>query len=262
MRRFGTFYLTMALMLIFTLSSLALSQKIIRRMEGGPGSKKGMRMKVEAGDVFLLPELAGMIVKQDGKLVVADVMEVSSRPEKYKSVDLKQDDEIQMVEGKPVKACKDISAVYENTKIGASFRLGVKRGEQMMIVSIEKGDPATLPKIKRMIVNDDGAGPAGGGVNRIVTLPAAGLGLTSKENVITVAEILDTPSPSVAAAHIAKGDKVTGINGKKVASMEEFTDIIGAIPTGTKVELQIVHKGKEVTVDFVRGGGSKKIIKD
>ncbi len=107
-----------------------------------------MMIKAE-GDVFNLPELSAIIIKQEGKVSVVATM-VRMRPADYKKVDVKQNDQIFMVNGKKIKSVKQLQNMYEDLAIGEEFKMAIKRGDDRKLVSFVKADPKKLPKHKMM----------------------------------------------------------------------------------------------------------------
>jgi len=108
-----------------------------------------MMIKAE-GDVFNLPELSAVIAKQDGNIVVLATM-AKMRAADYKEVDVKNNDQIFMVNGKKIKSVKELQEIYEGLSIGEEFKMALKRGENRQLASFVKADPEKLPKHKMRI---------------------------------------------------------------------------------------------------------------
>ncbi len=123
--------------------------------------KQQMRMLSAGSELWMLPEVGAVAVVKDGKLIFEVVSPTESRPKGYETVDIKQGDLIMMANGKKITGAKDIQAMYDSLAIGAELKLGIRRGEDMLITTIKKADPASLPQ-RRMVVKGDGPGAGQG----------------------------------------------------------------------------------------------------
>lgn len=117
-----------------------------------------IRMKAEPGKTFMLSELGAFVITEGEKTTVKFVAPSEVRPKKYQEIDIQSGDEIVMVNGKKVKIAKDIEDSYKNLKVGETFKLGVKRNGNSMLISYEKADEKDFPK--RMMINKE-IGPDG-----------------------------------------------------------------------------------------------------
>ncbi|KAA3614082.1 MAG: PDZ domain-containing protein [Calditrichaeota bacterium] len=106
------------------------------------------QMMIKAtGDVFNLPELSAVIVEQDKKIVVIATM-AHMRPADYKDIDLENNDQIFMANGKKIKSVKQLKNMYNELAVGDKLKMAVKRGDENQLVSFAKADPEDLPKMK------------------------------------------------------------------------------------------------------------------
>lgn len=112
---------------------------------------------VTNGKVCPIFEIGAMIL-DDGVSVRVDRVSDHMLAKGYKPADLKLGDVVLMINGKSVKSLTDIEDLYKSSEIGATIKLGLKRGEEMLMVSFVKADPATLPKMQKKIVRKNADG--------------------------------------------------------------------------------------------------------
>ena len=87
------------------------------------------------GEIFLMNELSAIISEKDGVVIVEHAMPTDQRPENYRDIDFKQGDEVLMANANRVKLVKDLEKIYNELEVGETMKLGVRRGEEMFIVS-------------------------------------------------------------------------------------------------------------------------------
>ena len=105
------------------------------------------QMKIfNADDAQFLPEIKGMVVFEDGKVVVDYAPEADQREKEYKDVDLQSGDEIQFVNGKRIKSLSDFKKNYGEIKVGDEVKLGFIRDNQRFIVSFKKAEETKSPQ--------------------------------------------------------------------------------------------------------------------
>lgn len=133
-----------ALVILFTLilTKLSISQVMIKTTKGS--------------EPFEIPEIAALAIESDKDIEVLAVMPKDHRPETYKNVNIEKGDRILMINGKKVTKTKDCRDIYEKLPVGGELKLGIKRNDQMFIVSINKADAKDLPQVKRRIITSDG----------------------------------------------------------------------------------------------------------
>ena len=101
-----------------------------------------IQKKTTAGEnVLFLQELAVLISEKDGMVKIETVLPISARPEEYKDLDIKEDDEILMVNTKRIKSVDDFNKIHEELEIEETIKMGIRRGEEMFIVEFKKIDP-------------------------------------------------------------------------------------------------------------------------
>lgn len=126
------------------------------------------RVITNAGDIFEIPELGGLVLQEKDQLRVDNVISAEHRGKTYKNVDIKNGDIIMMMNGRKLDKARSASEIYENLKPGDEVKFGIKRGEQMFIASFKKADPKDLPKMKRMIIKH---GEEGKDTKRVIIKP-------------------------------------------------------------------------------------------
>ncbi len=197
-------------------------------------------------EVFMLPELGALIGPSPDGLTIMMVMPGDHRAEAYKKTDLKQGDLIKMVNGKGVKTCKDLQAVYDALKVGDELKLGIKRDKGLMIVSLDKADADDLPAQMVMTTSEIGSSDVA------ATMIDAGILLDEKDGIITVGDVIDAIPVAFEDEKPAKGDVLLEIQGMKVDGSDSIEKLWSEVEPGTKAELTLDRGGREVIVRFLR----------
>lgn len=112
------------------------------------------------------------------------------------------------------------------------------------------GNQAALPEIKLPAKPREQAaflGIVSGGVPEILT---DHLGLKPGEGVIVRSLV---PNGPAAQAGVAVNDVITKVSGKAIGSPAEISDHIAQLKPGEKVSLELIHKGKQLTLDATLG---------
>jgi predicted metalloprotease with PDZ domain len=151
-----------------------------------------------------------------------------------------------VVNGKRVKTVKDIEGQYKAVPVGGEVKLGIQRGQEMMISRFAKADPKDLPKRKMMIIKSDG--PDGD----IRPLPNLGVILEQEKTGVIIKEMSETPAKAFTDAGVKAGDRLVSINGKEVNTLEDFTREFMAVAPGSKMTWVIAHNGRNLSVSVLR----------
>ncbi len=215
-----------------------------------PDSVKMMRLA--PGDAFPIPETGALVVKDGADLRVQFVPPPGNRPEKYRSVDLQEGDLILLVNGKRVRNVEDLKKAHAATPVGEQFKLGIQRGQEMMMVSFEKGDPKDLPKMNMRIMTSGGDGTE--------VLPAVGVVLVEKKKSVIVDKLLPVETSAVKGLDVKEGDAIVAVNGTEVTSLKEFVRIYDDIAVGEEVDWKIRRSGKDIAVSFAKPKPMGKVI--
>ena len=264
------------------LSTLALSGILISMTADQTGAQEVKRrvLTFEEGKSFFIPGLGAIVEEQDGKLLVRIVPSSENRDKKFKDVDLAEGDQILMVEGKKVSTATELKKRFESAEVGSEVKLGIRRGKDMMIRSIERvkqedGGGGKVMTVTRSIVDATADGNTSGektgmtiegdGSSDVLALPDAGLVLMSeKEGMIVAGEISD-PSSTLTGDKPSNGDRVLTINGKGVANANEFSKIYEATSAGDNIMLTLLRGTDTLVCSFVKAdmntaGAAKKVI--
>jgi S1-C subfamily serine protease len=222
--------------------------------------KKGAR----EGEIFFLNEAAAMLKDEDGTIKVDVVLPGEQRPKEYQNIDLKQGDEILMVNAKRVKSVKELEKIYNELGVGGEMKLGVRRGEEMFLVSFNKIDPEKLPKRRFMIRKGEPGDLKPGEEKKIFSQqikienkdgkvkPVLEIGLILKEvdNKVIVDKVIADLAKREANFDAKEGDIIFSINGEKLQTVQQFSGIYDKIQTGQDVKFVVLREKKEMAVSF------------
>jgi S1-C subfamily serine protease len=195
-------------------------------------------------DAVILREIGAVVTPKEGKLSV----EVVLGNNEQQSSEIRKDDIILMANGKKVPSVKELRKQYEQSKPGDAFKLGVKRGEELLLVSFVRKSEEEMNK------------QTGGGqmVMRMeqkegeVLLPALGLKLATEEQAAVVKEVLPSAASNFTSFTPKSGDIIRSLNGTAVKSAEAFDEQYSALDAGTKVTIVIAQNGKDFTATFAK----------
>jgi PDZ domain-containing secreted protein len=237
---------------------------------GATEGKPQMRM-FSSGDIVFLNELGAIIMPRDSAFVVDMVNQPDQRSKEYKSVDLRKDDIIIMINGKKAKALADLQTVYDSLAVGQDVKLGVMRGKDRMIISFVKADASKLPNRQVMAFSTEGNGDSvvtetihgdgvkgkkvmrfGPGEGNIAMVTELGLILNEADAKIKIVGIQNDAPASVKSSGVQTDDAVTMIDKSKVGSMKEFLAVYDKIKSGTEFTLAIDRGGKTVEVKGIK----------
>lgn len=215
-------------------------------------------------EIFFLNEAAAMLKDEDGTIKVDMVLPVEQRPKEYQDINLKSDDEILMVNAKRVKSVKELEKIYDELEVGGEMKLGIRRGEEMYIVSFNKIDPEKLPKRKFMIRKSEPGDVKPGEERKLLSeqikienkdgkvKPVLELGLILKEveNQVKVEKVIAELAAKAANFDAKEGDVIVSLNGEKIQTVQQFSGIYDKIETGQDVKLVILREKQEMEVSF------------
>jgi S1-C subfamily serine protease len=197
------------------------------------------------GDAFLLKELGAAIASDNGALKVLNVMPPDHRPASYKEVDLQQDDIVVMANGKRLVGTKDLQSIYDNLKIGDELKLGIKRKEEMHLVSLKKGDPKDLPKLQMKVMR------GGDDDDNTATFPAVGVVMKMKGKNIVIDELLPGET-AVQKSDVKTGDVLVSMNDKQFKSLKEYSEAFDKVAPGKSVTWVLRRGESEHSITFNR----------
>jgi len=224
-------------------------------------SAQQMRIiKAGEGGGFLIPELMTFIGPENNQLTVTDRMPTDRLPKEYQAVDIRQGDIIMMVNGKKVSKPDELEKLYEGLAVGQEMKLGIKRGNDMLIASFKKADPSTLPTRRIMKVEDDGKGSGtkvsiGKGPEidgDAVPLLGIGMILAAKNGKITVGDVLPLPGLAVLKSEPKVGDLLVSLQDRPLTTAEALRKTWDNISVGDTVRLVLSRDGKETLSVFAK----------
>jgi S1-C subfamily serine protease len=149
-----------------------------------------------------------------------------------------------MANGKRVKTIPELEKAHAGTAVGADFKLGIQRGEQMMIVTFRKADPKDLPQMKMKIVTSGSEGTE--------VLPAVGVILAERGKKVVIDKILPMETSAVKGRDVQQGDIITSLNGETVQSTKDFVARYDALDVGASVVWTLDRKGTTVSITFTK----------
>jgi PDZ domain-containing secreted protein len=109
-----------------------------------------VKIQAKPGELFDLSELGAIILLKENKVIVEFVMPDQTRHADYREIDIRKGDEISYVNGKKIQSTVELEDLYKKTKIGDEIKLGIKRNENLGLITFKKADPESLPKRKMM----------------------------------------------------------------------------------------------------------------
>jgi S1-C subfamily serine protease len=210
----------------------------------GPGTGQQGMVRFAQGDAFLIPELGALVVKDGESLKVQLVPPPGNRADQYRAVDLREGDIVLVVNGKRVKAIADLKKAHELTPVGQVFKLGIQRGQEMMIVAFDKADPKDLPKTKMRIVTSGGEGTE--------VLPAVGVVLKEKGTHVIIDKLLPVETAALKGLDVKEGDAIIAINGTSVTTVKGFADVYDALAVGNKVQWTTSRSDSTRSISFAK----------
>ncbi len=205
--------------------------------------------KFKAGDVVLMREVGALITAEEGKLKVMMVSPKDRRPQDMPDVDLSIGDELGMVNGKRIKELKELKEEYERTPIGSEIKLGLRREGQAHIISFVKKDEKDIPHGGQIIIRhgrpDDDSD----------VFPALGISIAKKGDDIVISEAMPH-----APKNMLQGDVIKTLNGKKIASIDDFDTEFEATSIGSTLTFELNRDGKSITVTTPRPEPKQQMI--
>jgi len=229
-----------------------------------------MQMISAEGGVHVLQEAGVVLAGEDDALTVRMVLPAGARPEGSEPVDLRQGDRILMANKKRIRSVDEFLSVYDALAVGDELKLGVRRGEQMLILVVPKADPTESGG--RVMMMSAGGGPfqggapgpggmqvrsfsmAGGPGGDVRPLFGAGVLLGAGEDGSGLRVVGRLPrmgsDGGEAELDLVEGDVLTILNGGALAGLEEFFAAYEKIEVGAQVELGLERDGESRKVGF------------
>ena len=223
--------LTAFLLSLITVHS---SQCMLNALEQEP---KRITRQFSMDDAVIIRELGAVIVPKDGQLIVDIILGNNEKQQ----TDIQKDDLVLMANGKKVKSVKDLREQYSAAAVGEEFKVGLKRGEQLMIARFTKKSEEELNKESggngRMVIRMEGN-------EGEQVLPALGLRVSTKGKHAVVAGTLPTAEKNFTKFMPKENDLILSVNGQEVSTAEEFDTAYTEIETGENVTIEFSRDGK------------------
>ncbi len=144
-------------------------------------------------------------------------------------------------DGEPVELSSDLPPMVGRTPVGETASLRVLRGGEVIELGVEIGRLPEEGSQQAAVPSNDSGGPT-----------SAPLGMMVEPLPADLADSLGVDS-GVVVANIARGaayeagirprDVITEINREKVASVDDFREVVRALPDGKAVSVRVVRQG-------------------
>ena len=217
----------------------------------------------ERGNIFFINELSAIVVSENKSIKVEHAMPAENRPEEYRDINIKKDDEILMINKKRVKTVDQLQSIYDEAETSEIIKLGMRRGEEMFIIEFAKMDPKKMPKQKMMVLtktidSDEGGDKVSTKIfsNKMMLddkdgpiEPLIGIGLILQEKNGKIF-VINNMQNFEATKQIQEGAEIISINGKRAESLKQVTHTFKELETGEEVSLKISSEKKERVITF------------
>lgn len=191
--------------------------------------------------VFHLKETNTIFTSVNDTVVVFLALPQEMLAKRYAGFDLKENDQVVMVNAKPIKSVEALEKTYEALSVDAELKLGVRRAGKFLIKSIKKADPENIKRRPGVMIRMDGDGSS-------EMRPIMGTGLMV-ESLNGRVEVVDKVH-DLDGVDIKEGDQILQVNGKKVESPESMAKLVEEIKAGEKVEITYLRDKKEQKCAF------------
>jgi S1-C subfamily serine protease len=229
----------------------------------GPPGGHAVTMTAEgiSGQPLELQEPGAVVADREGKLEVLFIMEPSMRMEAYRNVDLQSGDVIVMANGKRAENLETLQQQLNAVAVGSEIKLGIRRGDEMRVVSYVKADSEALPKRRMMTMKvDAGEGSPvqtsmhteGGAEEEVVMLQGTGLIARAGDQGPVIGYILDHAREAIKDADVREGDRIVSLQGEHVKDLQSLSAIWNEIAVGDAVDLVFDRDGKSLSAHFIR----------
>ncbi|MCG3120548.1 MAG: hypothetical protein ALAOOOJD_03292 [bacterium] len=221
------------------------------------------------GQPFNLGELGAVVVDDGKEIKFLHVAPADMRPKAYKEIDVQANDVVLMCNGKRLKTLKELEAAYNETAVGAEFKMGVRRQEERFLVSFAKADPKDLPKMVMQMAATGGPASGGGGKMQRFTFggsgqdagdmaPLLGIGLIigKKDKAFKVVGIM----PNAAQGDFKQDDIIESFNGEKIKSTQQLSELYEKLAVGAKIELQYKRGDKTMQASLTKKEAQGKVM--
>ncbi len=229
-----------------------------------PATAQVMKKIVVNGEdgVCMLPELGAVIIGEEGALKVMAISPGDHRPAAYRTIDLQEGDVVIMANGIRLAKPLELDSLYKAAKVGVAIKLGIKRGDKMMIVTFPKADEKDLPKRKMMIMGGQNGGEdtaaqtmtftrkldAPADVDNLTPLVGAAVILGDKKGKVVIAGQLDLDEADPRSKEFKTGDIVISVADKAITTATAAGEVVMKIADGQDVKFIVERDGKQHTI--------------
>ena len=194
-----------------------------------------------ADGVFRIQEIESILTSENDTIRVLVTLPTDGRPEGYADIDIRENDQIIMANGKRLKKVAELETLYGELETGAELKLGIRRGGKLTMTSFKKADPKSLPagaKMEMVSTTDD-------------VRPWLGTGLLLGEDkgVVYIERIL-IPSDNLQGDKLEAGDELNTLNGQSFKDLESFMAVYDKIEVGAKVTVEFTRNTKKMQCSF------------
>ncbi len=225
---------------LFSLITIHSSHCTLNALEQEP---KRITRQFSMDDAVIIRELGAVIVPKNDQLIVDLILGNNEK----QNTDIQKDDLILMANGKKVKTVKELREQYTAAKVGEEFKVGLKRGEHLMIARFTKKSEEELNKESggngRMVIRMEGN-------EGEQVLPALGLRVSTKGKHAVVAGTLPSAENNFKKFIPKENDLILSINGQTVSTAEEFDTAYTEVETGENVTIEFSRDGKVTKESF------------
>jgi hypothetical protein len=218
-------------------------------------------MRFHPDSVFIVPGLGAVVEPQSDTLCVTTIPPADMRPDGFNDVDLRQGDRLLMANGKRLRTIAGLKVLFEETATGDTIKLGLKRGNEMMITPLIKRepDPGSGPVVMMHVeAGAQGdmkksvslAGP--GGVETTVAVLDGGLVIGPGGDGLAVVALLPGAAEKLSGELPEPGARLISINGEAHAEPSELQTWYDNIPSGDSITVVFEQGGTERTVRYVK----------
>ncbi|UCD18074.1 MAG: hypothetical protein JSV44_03965, partial [Candidatus Zixiibacteriota bacterium] len=140
-----------------------------------------------------------------------------------------------------------IEETYNKLAVGDEIKLGLRRNKDMLIETLIKADPDSLPALTMIQRQEYGSSIAS-------ALLDIGLILTENDGKITIDDIVQELAGGITGGPPERGDVIQKIQGQTITDPGQLPQICSKIKTGEKVELVLFRNGAEVPISYMKQG--------
>jgi len=208
-------------------------------------------MTFDANTSMLLMEFSAVLMVENDQLKVQAVIGHGNT----EGDQLKKDDLLIMMNGKRPKDIASIRSLYESIAAGEEIKIGVRRGQESLILRAPKSDPNNPVGGNRMVMRmetDDASG--------LKIIASLGLAIIDRDNKAIVEEVLEPLAPDVIKDLDIAGYQLSSVNGTEITDTETAFELIEALDAGSEIKLTFNKEGAEKSVTLPKPEGRGRIM--